>query len=1040
MRGGLSSTNIVELLESELNAVKDIQKVILNAKLNAHSLKSVSNTLNGLTDVIKSLVGLSKELSNLKLGFFGGIKARFALKHFLGSIEQIVNFCVFIRIKSMSINNIAIKKLVFMAYLLTAISKRILEFTLVSGFGLTFIAATVALLALRGFVFIFTLLFDYNTLKKLRRADKTIHVLSMSVALLSMSVVLFVLTGVLIAESAPAFQMVLSYLGVVAIIFIGVGYLVKGMKELNLNKGILYISAAIAALAMTVVLLVHAGKLINEEWEAIGKVAAYIGILTVVFMGVALASRWIKEGTKSLMYAAVAVAILAFTTLIIVAVSYIVNDDWAGIIQVFAMMTILTAAIIGIGYAAKLVDKGNKTVFVLTIAVLAMVGCMFLISDASEKLTWSGIGMFLAIVGSMSALAIGLGIPAVAPFVEAGAFGMLLIAGAMLGMSTAMMLMVKTFEMIQNLGITEDNIDTITMPIRMMTGVVSSICDLVSTKQLLEASAKMASLTFITVGLGIMAKVISDIANLKIPTEFDEKGNGKQWQTITADDFKKAALGAVAICSIISGLFADEAQEILLPDGSKVKFDPLSQSALDNIGIKASWKIRKLASITEHIGIMAQVVQNVASLKVPTAFDKDGKPTHFESMKTSDFINASKNVAIIATTILSALSNKDLLSSIEDMSKLSIKKMQLIFDACGHIGGLVDAIKGVAVLSVADEFDKSGNPIHYKILNETELQEAENRVVDIMTFFIKAMASDEINSILDNLDKKAIKNMELINNSCSGLTGMIDSIKTAASFDELMIGDGIAKIQTIIVGYANMMDSLFNENSHIETSWKKGPLGIKYPTFKKVIDSAALIDMKTINAALYNIKQVEKTTEPFKRIVDTFNGITPAREDPKKKSPLQTLTDYITTVSAIEKMDTSKVKTNVDNLTKFIDKSNSVNVDKIKSVTEMFGQMADFSKSINGNFEKLADVLNDKVVETLDKISGSLKTISESKLSTSTQSASTEAAKPGISDVEKANNDNKQQTVDLSELQESVDDIKKMVKILAQVIQNNIVN
>ena len=48
MLKSLSSTNIAELLEAELNSIKDIQSMVVKAKLNSRSLKAVANTLDSV--------------------------------------------------------------------------------------------------------------------------------------------------------------------------------------------------------------------------------------------------------------------------------------------------------------------------------------------------------------------------------------------------------------------------------------------------------------------------------------------------------------------------------------------------------------------------------------------------------------------------------------------------------------------------------------------------------------------------------------------------------------------------------------------------------------------------------------------------------------------------------------------------------------------------------------------------------------------------------------------------------------------------------
>ena len=60
----------------------------------------------------------------------------------------------------------------------------------------------------------------------------------------------------------------------------------------------------------------------------------------------------------------------------------------------------------------------------------------------------------------------------------------------------------------------------------------------------------------------------------------------------------------------------------------------------------------------------------------------------------------------------------------------------------------------------------------------------------------------------------------------------------------------------------------------------------------------------------------------------------------------------------------------LDNYGKFIDKVNGVNVENIKQTTSMFEQMARFSESIAGNFDGLAESLNEKIMPLIEELKG----------------------------------------------------------------------
>lgn len=76
-------------------------------------------------------------------------------------------------------------------------------------------------------------------------------------------------------------------------------------------------------------------------------------------------------------------------------------------------------------------------------------------------------------------------------------------------------------------------------------------------------------------------------------------------------------------------------------------------------------------------------------------------------------------------------------------------------------------------------------------------------------------------------------------------------------------------------------------------------------------------------------------------------------------------------IGSINKVNDKKTEAFV----KVLDKANSIDTDKIKSVRDMFEQMARFSESIQGDFEKLADVLSEKLVDILDKLNTTIENV-----------------------------------------------------------------
>ena len=83
---------------------------------------------------------------------------------------------------------------------------------------------------------------------------------------------------------------------------------------------------------------------------------------------------------------------------------------------------------------------------------------------------------------------------------------------------------------------------------------------------------------------------------------------------------------------------------------------------------------------------------------------------------------------------------------------------------------------------------------------------------------------------------------------------------------------------------------------------------------------------------------------------------------------IKSLNDSIKDISNISADQVSNTEKTLNNYGKFIEKINTVKVENLEKSTAMFQQMARFSESIEGNFEKLADVINEKLMPLLQEM------------------------------------------------------------------------
>ena len=112
----------------------------------------------------------------------------------------------------------------------------------------------------------------------------------------------------------------------------------------------------------------------------------------------------------------------------------------------------------------------------------------------------------------------------------------------------------------------------------------------------------------------------------------------------------------------------------------------------------------------------------------------------------------------------------------------------------------------------------------------------------------------------------------------------------------------------------------------------------------------------------------------FKSINQVSASITKNNNIPNSTEleKLQPVIDYLCTFSdstkGLAEANSDNLSKNIDNYVRFIDKVNTVEVSKLEKSAQMFKQMANFSNSIKGNFEKLAESINEDLMPVLEEL------------------------------------------------------------------------
>jgi dGTP triphosphohydrolase len=92
---------------------------------------------------------------------------------------------------------------------------------------------------------------------------------------------------------------------------------------------------------------------------------------------------------------------------------------------------------------------------------------------------------------------------------------------------------------------------------------------------------------------------------------------------------------------------------------------------------------------------------------------------------------------------------------------------------------------------------------------------------------------------------------------------------------------------------------------------------------------------------------------------------------------LTTVVRHMTDMMSLPGEKFDNLNTSLKNYNDFLTKINDVDLTKLKTTVKLFEQMVNFSKSINGNFEDLADSLNEKIAPLLEELKESLTAVQQ---------------------------------------------------------------
>ena len=484
------------------------------------------------------------------------------------------------------------------------------------------------------------------------------------------------------------------------------------------------------------------------------------------------------------------------------------------------------------------------------------------------------------------------------------------------------------------------------------------------------SSVLSASITLAEMINGL-ATGIQAFALLKYPTAWDENGNPTAFKNMGEDEFTQAAKNIKKVITCTTEAVIATVEQ-------------------DTTGIfknrRRSKKIMEAISpIGTLISSLAEGIEKMSNLIIPTAWDSNGKPTAYKKLENSDFVSASNNIKTVITTIAEAVST----AYTESIKKVGIRKFIKIIEAYKPLNEFISSFANNVINYATGKFKISDAEI--VTLNESDFKKAGSNVMGMVTSITDTLISyyKENSLFFDSNNNGSlvylINKFEEVNNLISKI---VETISKTSNIKEI-------NISSVLESGFKSINSIYSNKEYVDLIENKEKIN-KLDSF---IDS--VVSMVDKNIELFNRIGAQNTIklrlakENISIMVSSiFESI--GKSDDALESKLVTinnLTDKIKSFNTIMNLliesgyNTSTINTqpmvefsnkigefsensnklNTKPLENFVSITNSVDLQKVSKLTGLMEAMSKLADKMGG-FDKLADALDEDFINVLNTL------------------------------------------------------------------------
>ena len=761
-----------------------------------------------------------------------------------------------------------------------------------------------------------------------------------------------VIVGLIAPVAVPATLMATVLIGAIRLLMFtlyGINDELKASIESleTLSRAVLILSGALLALALTGAVLQHFG--ISTILLPMLAVIAFTFAITLISK---LITDIKDDVNKNLLYVASAIALIGATAGLMILVGVAVLNFWKEIAAALLYVSLILALFVGLAIITKEIDMLKVVITVTLIGVAMVVLAAGLLAftyavSMMASVTMEQVGIALAFIGGLIVIAY------LASFAMAGVMALAALGVAMIAISAGVFMLVLATKQINEID-SDALISLVTSFIGM---AYLAILALPGAAALIVIGVSMilfaAGIAALVGTYKLMMSVAGDdedwVSKIKAPLNdfidlLKELANPLTLVAITLGTASMALmtgaavmltvltlslLGTVKMANAINTSMNDD------PEFFKKRITTPLNGMIDAVNEISFLKAAMAGAIMAQLGTtfmrpisdLVDVIQKLSNMVI--VYTDPSGAVKEKAIDDDVFEKASDALKTIVVKYMSIFTDDTTINAIEKISDIGTRKVKKVFIMLGEItspiSAMVDTIKSLAEGKVkvtemvnGKQVENEYSMIDFIDRNKAKIQSNLETVISGFTTAISNAFQDE--SIIDRIEDAQDAGEALVPLT-SSISSMIESSKKIVSeFNEGVDLSSLgSNVSTIVGAYTGLFT---------------GPDGK---------DKGAILN-----------KNMRKTLSD-KQTLSAINN-------------LGSLVKVVNTLGQAENFNVDNHTKAADNFVKLIDKANTIDTSKIKTVTEMFKEMAEFSKSISGDFEKLADVLNDKILEALNNI------------------------------------------------------------------------